>query len=71
MIFSSEMGQDLLVFPAHRQEEGHAVVETEGKTGAEVIWVYHSAPDGRRAECCNHPLRSPARAQPAHSCSAL
>lgn len=30
-MFSREMGQDQLMFPAHRQEDGHAVVEREGK----------------------------------------
>lgn len=71
VIFPSEMGQDLLLFPARRQEEGHAVVETEGKLRAEVIWVYHLVPDGRWAELCNLPPHSPAGAQPAHNCSAL
>lgn len=50
------MGQDVLVFPAQRQEVGHAVVETEAKPRPEVIWVYHLAPDSRWAEHCNLPF---------------
>lgn len=44
------------MFPAQRQEVGHAVVETEAKLRAEVNWVYHLAHDSRWAEHCNLPL---------------
>lgn len=72
VIFSSKTKQDLLLFPAQLQEEGHAVAEMEGKPGAEVIWVYNlipKPPDGGLSAVIS-PC-SPARAQPVHSSSVL